>query len=55
MITMSTRILAIIDELIEKGDYRSRSSFLNEACRAHLNTWYSKELEEHHMRVINDE
>lgn len=40
-ITLAVKVEKTIQQLIEAGDYRHVSDFLNEAARAHLNTWYS--------------
>ena len=43
---VTDKILRIIDDLVEEGDYLSRGQFVNEAIRGHLATWYPKMLEE---------
>jgi len=41
-VSLPKRVVKIIDDLIKKGDYKSRSDFITEAARNHLNTWYSE-------------
>jgi len=45
MISVSPKILDIIDNLVKEGDYTNRSQFINEALLSHLRTWYEKRLE----------
>lgn len=40
-ISVPTKMIKVIDELVSEGDYHNRSDFIREAIRAHLNTWYS--------------
>ena len=42
----TNKIVKILDDLIEEGDYISRSQFINEAIRAHLRTWYPSKIED---------
>lgn len=41
-ITLAVKVAKTIQQLIEAGDYRHVSDFLNEAARTHLNLYYSK-------------
>jgi len=44
-ITLTEKLLRILRELVEEGDYQSLSDFIKEAIREHLRTWYPKKLE----------
>jgi len=43
-ITLTPKLVDILKELVEEGDYQSMSDFIKEAIRAHLNRWYPKKL-----------
>jgi Arc/MetJ-type ribon-helix-helix transcriptional regulator len=45
LVSIPPKILDIIDEIVNEGEYVSRTQYINEAILWHLRTWYAKRLE----------